>query len=116
MKVLLCSLLVAALAYGVDAKLHSTAVCVTGRTSSPVGGSAWSVSYNWQKNYEIDLKATQCACDHYKRRNTGNNQWDKCEDCTFDGLQCNSAEWHIGGDEMEYYCSEKCDAQGSETN
>lgn len=48
-----------------------------------MGGTGWSVSYNWDKNYEIDMKATQCACDYYKQRNTGDNQWDKCEDCTF---------------------------------
>ncbi|THX22908.1 hypothetical protein D6D12_08804 [Aureobasidium pullulans] len=100
----------------VDAKLHNSAVCVTGRTEAPIGGTGWSVSYNWQKNYEIDLKATECACDYYKQRNTGDNQWDKCEDCTYDGLQCNSAGWHIGGDEMNYYCTKKCSAQGSEAN
>ncbi|KAI5194648.1 hypothetical protein E4T39_08558 [Aureobasidium subglaciale] len=99
-----------------QAKLHNSAVCVTGRTEAPIGGTGWSVSYNWQKNYEIDITASKCACDHYKVRNTGDKQWDKCEDCTFDGLQCNSAGWHIGGDEMTYYCSEKCGAQGSEAN
>ncbi|THX08480.1 hypothetical protein D6C77_05895, partial [Aureobasidium pullulans] len=116
MKIVLCSLFLAALSYRVDAKLHNSAVCVTGRTEAPIGGTGWSVSYNWQKNYEIDLKATECACGYYKQRNTGDNQWDKCEDCTYDGLQCNSAGWHIGGDEMNYYCTKKCSAQGSEAN
>ncbi|TIA49763.1 hypothetical protein D6C83_04818 [Aureobasidium pullulans] len=108
MKIVLCSLFLAALSYRVDAKLHNSAVCVTGRTEAPIGGTGWSVSYNWQKNYEIDLKATECACGYYKQRNTGDNQWDKCEDCTYDGLQCNSAGWHIGGDEVR-----KESAQGS---
>lgn len=102
MKIVLCSLFLAALSYRygvpillllpgnqltvcfrVDAKLHNSAVCVTGRTEAPIGGTGWSVSYNWQKNYEIDLKATECACGYYKQRNTGDNQWDKCEDCTY---------------------------------
>ncbi|KEQ94875.1 hypothetical protein AUEXF2481DRAFT_80510 [Aureobasidium subglaciale EXF-2481] len=116
LNVALCSLLLAAFGPGAQAKLHNSAVCVTGRTEAPIGGTGWSVSYNWQKNYEIDITASKCACDHYKVRNTGDKQWDKCEDCTFDGLQCNSAAWHIGGDEMNYYCTEKCGAQGSEAN
>ncbi|KAG7148289.1 hypothetical protein HYQ46_002851 [Verticillium longisporum] len=79
------------LAGGALADLHNVTVCVTNRKSAPIGGTGWS-------------------------RNTGNKRWDKCPDCTFDGLGCNSAGWHIGGDEMNYYCSKKCGAQGSEAN
>ncbi|OJD32233.1 uncharacterized protein BKCO1_4000098 [Diplodia corticola] len=110
-------LAVLTMAAGSYAALHTAAVCVSNRVSSTVGGTAWSVSYNWQTSYEVLPDATKCACDLYKARNTGNNQWDQCPDCTFgDGLACNSAGKHIGGDEMEYYCSEKCGAQGSEAD
>lgn len=27
--------------------------------------------------------ATKCACEAYRNRNTGDNQWDQCPDCTF---------------------------------
>ncbi|KAK7409591.1 hypothetical protein QQX98_008253 [Neonectria punicea] len=101
---------------GALADLHNAAACVTNRKSSPVGGTGWSVSYTWAKSYEILPDATRCACNYYRNRNTGNKQWDKCPDCTFDGTVCNSAGWHIGGDEMNYYCSKKCGAQGSEAN
>ncbi|CRK06995.1 hypothetical protein BN1723_006580 [Verticillium longisporum] len=104
------------LAGGALADLHKVAVCVTNRKSAPIGGTGWSASYNWAKNYEILPEATRCACNLYRQRKTGNKQWDKCRDCTFDGLGCNSAGWHIGGDEMNYYCSKKCGAQGSEAN
>ncbi|KAF6808461.1 hypothetical protein CSOJ01_07504 [Colletotrichum sojae] len=102
----------------VTADLHKTAVCVGGRTSSPIGGTPYSPSYNWVKNYEILPDATKCACEMYKNRNTGDNQWDKCPDCTFfkDGLGCNSEAWHIGGDEFTYYCEKKCSAQGAEAD
>lgn len=103
-------------ATGVFADLHSSAVCVDNRSESPSGGTAWSVSYSWVKDYEILPDATKCACDYYKNRNTGDNQWDQCPDCTFDGLGCNSAAWHIGGDEFTYYCEKKCGAQGAEAN
>ncbi|KAF6829614.1 hypothetical protein CMUS01_08102 [Colletotrichum musicola] len=106
----------AALAAGATAALHKTAVCVGGRTSSPIGGTPYSPSYNWVKNYEILPDATKCACEMYKNRNTGDNQWDKCPDCTFDGLGCNSEAWHIGGDEFTYYCEKKCGAQGAEAD
>ncbi|KAK9417308.1 hypothetical protein SUNI508_08888 [Seiridium unicorne] len=101
---------------GIMADLHSSAVCVKNRVETPVGGTGWSVSYNWAKNYEILPDATKCACNYYKQRNTGNQQWDQCPDCTFDGLGCNSVGKHIGGDEMDYYCNKKCGAQGAEGN
>ncbi|KAL0938075.1 uncharacterized protein CTRU02_207806 [Colletotrichum truncatum] len=87
------------------ADLHNNAFCVTSRTN-----------FEGAKKYEILPEATRCACERYKYRNTGNKQWDKCPDCTFDGLSCLSADWHIGGDEMTYYCEEKCGAQGAEAN
>lgn len=82
----------------VFADLHSSAVCVDNRSESPVGGTAWSVSYSWVKNYEILPDATKCACDYYKNRNTGDNQWDQCPDCTFVGR-------HLGNmDEYRLTC------------
>ncbi|KAH7353581.1 hypothetical protein B0T11DRAFT_356771 [Plectosphaerella cucumerina] len=107
---------VLALAAGVTADLHNVAVCVDQRTSSPIGGTGSSVSYNWAKAYVLNPTATKCACDLYKRRNTGNKQWDQCPDCWFDGVYCNSGSWHIGGDEMDFYCSKRCGAQGAEAN
>jgi len=59
------------------------AVCVTGRKYSQIGGTPFSPSYTWSKDYEILPDETKCACDLYKQRNTGNNQWDQCPDCTF---------------------------------
>ncbi|GJC85529.1 hypothetical protein ColTof4_03918 [Colletotrichum tofieldiae] len=106
----------AVLAAGVTADLHHQAVCVKNRVESPVGGTPWSVSYTWSNNYEILADATKCACDYYKNRNTGSKQWDQCPDCEFDGMTCNSKDWHIGGDEMNYYCTKKCGAEGAEAN
>ncbi|GKT73607.1 hypothetical protein ColTof4_06030 [Colletotrichum tofieldiae] len=60
-----------------------SAVCVTDRTSQPVGGTPFSVSYTWSENYEILPDATKCACGYYRNRNTGNEQWDQCPDCQF---------------------------------
>ncbi|GJC97448.1 hypothetical protein ColKHC_06274 [Colletotrichum higginsianum] len=83
------------------AKLHSSAVCVTARKYGSTGnGTPWGITYGSYKDYEILPDATKCACNYYKNRNTGNNQWDKCPDCTF----------------MNYYCEKKCGAQGSEAN
>ncbi|OJJ42222.1 hypothetical protein ASPZODRAFT_162308 [Penicilliopsis zonata CBS 506.65] len=106
-----------ALASGAVANLHDMAVCVVDREEyyvAPVGGIG--TSYSWSKDYTIDTTATECACNYYKARNTGDKQWDKCPDCTFDGTYCNSAGWHIGGDEMNYYCKDLCHAEGSEAN
>ncbi|KAJ5361249.1 hypothetical protein N7541_002093 [Penicillium brevicompactum] len=102
---------------GTFAKLHNVAVCVTNRRETPPpGGNSFSPTQPWYKEYNIAIEATKCACDLYNRRNTGDQQWDKCPDCTFDGNFCNSAGWHIGGDEMTYYCEKKCGAQGAEAN
>ncbi|KAF4978921.1 hypothetical protein FZEAL_4807 [Fusarium zealandicum] len=98
------------------ADLHNIAVCVTDRKMGHVGGTPWSVSYTWSKNYEMLPDATKCACEAYKRRNQGDEQWNTCPDCSFDGTYCNSVDWHIGGKEMNYYCTKICGAQGSEAN
>ncbi|KAH7006750.1 hypothetical protein EDB80DRAFT_684019 [Ilyonectria destructans] len=108
--------LLALAAEGVNAGLHNAAVCVENVKVTHKGGYPWKLSYDWNETYEINTAATQCACNYYLHRNTGNHQWDKCPDCTFDGTACNSAGWHIGGDEMNYYCTQKCGAQGSEAN
>ncbi|KAJ5107114.1 hypothetical protein N7456_003789 [Penicillium angulare] len=96
------------------ADLHNVAVCISDRKYSEIGGTPFSPSYTWSKEYEILPDATKCACDYYKQRNTGDKQWDQCPDCTFDGTYCNSAGWHIGGDEMTYYCHDLCHAEGAE--
>lgn len=65
------------------ADTHSVAVCVSNRKYSEIGGTPFSVSYTWAKEYEILTDATECACDYYRNRNTGDKQWDQCPDCTF---------------------------------
>ncbi|USW53629.1 hypothetical protein Slin15195_G069480 [Septoria linicola] len=118
MRVTSFTLLAASLAVGTLADLHNVAVCVTGRTFKNPGGSPFSPSMVYYKDYEVLAEATECACGYYKNRNTGNQWWDKCPDCTYnveDGY-CHSDEWHIGGDEMEHYCTKYCGAQGSEAN
>ena len=69
--------------YSASADLHWAAACVDGRTSSPIGGTPFSVSYNWAKNFIMNPGATQCACNYYRNRNTGGKHWDRCPDCTF---------------------------------
>ncbi|KAH7066675.1 hypothetical protein BKA63DRAFT_495583 [Paraphoma chrysanthemicola] len=63
-----------------------------------------------QEEEEANSKATEDACARYRNRNTGNNQWDKCPDCTpgvrGDVRVCNSPAKHIGGDEWDYYCKQ----------
>jgi hypothetical protein len=49
----------------VAAKMHRAGVCVRSSTGPKV--------------YHED--ATKAACDAYKKRNTGDNQWDQCPDC-----------------------------------
>ncbi|PSN65047.1 hypothetical protein BS50DRAFT_645036 [Corynespora cassiicola Philippines] len=82
----------------VTADLHNFAVCANNRD----GG-----------DFTLLKEATECACNYYKNRNTGNKQWDQCPDCTFNGMECHSAGWHIGGDEMYHYCTTYCHAEGS---
>ncbi|KAH9882757.1 hypothetical protein J1614_000123 [Plenodomus biglobosus] len=100
------------------ADLHKFAVCIYGLTSTPIGGSPFSVSYNWAKKFSINSEATKCACDLYRQRNTGTNQWDVCPDCTYNAeyAQCESAGYHIGGDEMKHYCVDRCQAEGAESS
>ncbi|XPS70768.1 hypothetical protein M3J09_002970 [Ascochyta lentis] len=109
------SVLVPLIGYAV-ADRHNYAVCVTGRVYEAVGGTPFSPSQTWAKNFEILPDATKCACDAYRLRNTGGEKWDTCPDCTFDGLQCSSNDWHIGGDEFTYYCEEVCHANGAEAS
>ncbi|KAH6988918.1 hypothetical protein BKA56DRAFT_652408 [Ilyonectria sp. MPI-CAGE-AT-0026] len=92
-------------------RLHHAASCRGDRIDSPIGGTAWSVSYNWQTTYEIMVDATKCACRYYHARTAGHN----CPDCTYNDSQlaCTSAGGLIGGDEMNYYCEKKCGAKGS---
>ncbi|KAK1142944.1 hypothetical protein N8T08_007185 [Aspergillus melleus] len=90
------SLLASTLAIGVFADLHYTGVCY----DSP--GKGVSV-YN--------KAATEKACAAYKKRNTGDKQWDQCPDCTLLNDQdllyyCQSEGQHIGGDELNYYCKQ----------
>ncbi|UPK97584.1 hypothetical protein LCI18_008519 [Fusarium solani-melongenae] len=103
-------------ASGANADLHRSAACVSNRKTSPIGGTPWSPSYNWKTSYEVLPDATRCACNLYRNRNTGNKKWDKCPDCTFDGIICGSKNGHIGGDEFTYYCEKKCGAQGAEAD
>ncbi|KAF4460669.1 hypothetical protein FALBO_12542 [Fusarium albosuccineum] len=69
----------------VHADLHKSAACVSSRDGS---------------TFELLPNATSCACGFYLNRNTRQNHWDQCPDCTFDGTICNSADGHIGGDEL----------------
>ncbi|EFQ32698.1 hypothetical protein CGRA01v4_09368 [Colletotrichum graminicola] len=99
------------------AKLHSAAVCVKNRQYGSTGnGTPAGITYGSYTSYEIATDATQCACTHYKNRHTGSHQWDSCPDCHFDGIQCLSDGWHIGGDEMTYYCENLCGSEGAEAN
>ncbi|CCF31957.1 hypothetical protein CH063_04436, partial [Colletotrichum higginsianum] len=64
-----------------------------------------------------DFEATECACELYKTRNTGNKPWDSCPDCFYNPVRvCHSGNRRIGGDEFEHYCSKRCGAQGSRAN
>ncbi|CAI6337613.1 unnamed protein product [Periconia digitata] len=74
------------------AELHTNGVCY-----KSVGGQA-----------VYDEAATVASCGNYFMRNTGGEQWDTCPDCVMVKTgamnHCNSAGWHIGGDEWTYYC------------
>ncbi|KAF2174730.1 hypothetical protein K469DRAFT_725304 [Zopfia rhizophila CBS 207.26] len=92
-----CSLiltLVAFLSTSVLADLHASGLCVDNISGKSV--------------YNAD--ATTQACTSYLNRNTGSKQWDTCPDCqvsTVGGLTfCHSEAWHIGGDELSYYCKQ----------
>ncbi|THV50438.1 hypothetical protein BGAL_0150g00010 [Botrytis galanthina] len=75
------------------ADLHTNGICVD--TKSDV--------------YVYNADATAKTCTNYYNRNTGSEQWDTCPDCTMitTGVpHCESAGWHIGGDELNYYCQQ----------
>ncbi|CCD44420.1 hypothetical protein ACHAPC_002499 [Botrytis cinerea] len=75
------------------ADLHTNGICVDYKGGANV--------------YNAD--ATAATCTNYKNRNTGSKQWDQCPDCTMitTGIpHCQSADWHIGGDELSYYCKQ----------
>ncbi|KAF3037523.1 hypothetical protein E8E12_007551 [Didymella heteroderae] len=88
----------------VAADLHSDAVCVDWKGSVAVYNEA----------------ATKAACGNYKVRNTGDKQWDSCPDCEMRVIgnlnTCHSDAWHIGGDEINYYCEKINGAGGSFAN
>ncbi|KAJ5103583.1 hypothetical protein N7532_004112 [Penicillium argentinense] len=96
MKTFSVSLVIAAFAAGALADLHTQGVCI----DTPGEG------------VEVYNKAaTEKACDAYKNRNTGSNQWDQCPDCTLKNEKdllyyCESQGSHIGGDELHYYCTQ----------
>ncbi|KAK2067301.1 hypothetical protein P8C59_001055 [Phyllachora maydis] len=92
----------ALLAAGTAASLHSIGACVGKRSIK-----GWTL---------LLLEETKCACDHYTARQKGSEWWNSCPDCYFDGTFCNSPNWHIGGDELNYYCEELCHASSSEAN
>ncbi|OLN95487.1 hypothetical protein CCHL11_05115 [Colletotrichum chlorophyti] len=99
------------------ARLHSFAVGIQSVKKGSMGnGTPYGMGYAPWTQYEIYQAATDCACHYYGNRNTGNQWWDKCQDCKFDGLQCKSPEWRISGDEITYYCQKKCGASGADTN
>lgn len=80
----------------VIADLHYQMACVNDRDYKDNGQDGVATSFT------INADATGCACNYYLHRNTGRNQWDKCPDCWFDGTFCNSAGWHMGGDEVSF--------------
>ncbi|CAG5177610.1 uncharacterized protein ALTATR162_LOCUS8311 [Alternaria atra] len=78
----------------VNADLHKEGLCI-----DKIGGQ-----------YVYNADATKKACDAYLQRNTGDKQWDKCPDCKMTEVGklnlCQSLENHIGGDELNYYCTQ----------
>ncbi|TGO33981.1 hypothetical protein BHYA_0218g00140 [Botrytis hyacinthi] len=71
------------------ADLHSNGICVDNRNGV----------------YVYNADATAKTCTDYFNRNTGSEQWDTCLDCTLitTGVpHCESAGWHIGGDEVSF--------------
>ncbi|KAK2041718.1 hypothetical protein LZ31DRAFT_385737 [Colletotrichum somersetense] len=66
--------------------------------------------------WRFDTDATTYACERYRNRNRGDEQWNKCPDCKMDAADldshvgtpaCFSWGWHLGGDEFDYYCGLK---------
>ncbi|KAJ4319167.1 hypothetical protein N0V94_004040 [Neodidymelliopsis sp. IMI 364377] len=96
-------LLATLLAPFVTADVHTDAVCIDKK-----GGNVYNEA------------ATKAACGNYKERNTGDKQWDQCPDCEMRLVGnlnvCHSDGSHIGGDELNYYCTEINGAGGSLAN
>ncbi|QDS73712.1 hypothetical protein FKW77_003460 [Venturia effusa] len=90
-----------ALIAGVFADVHQYGLCYYGPASSAGYHEA----------------ATKAACAAYKKRNQGTQQWNTCPDCALAGTPpaCHSPAFHIGGDEMSYYCKQ-AGAAGSFAN
>lgn len=60
------------------------------------------MSSNLSQNV-YSASGTAAACAAYLARDTGDEVWDTCPDCTMvggDAPHCSSAEQHIGGDEV----------------
>ncbi|KAA8650179.1 hypothetical protein EYZ11_008509 [Aspergillus tanneri] len=98
----ICSVAVAStLAIGALADLHFTRICYDSPASK----------------VQVHRKvATDHVCTWYQNRNTGDEKWDQCLDCTAKTDQdlryyCQFEGQHIG-DELSYYC-EKTGAAGS---
>ncbi|KAN0090129.1 hypothetical protein V8E51_018708, partial [Hyaloscypha variabilis] len=73
------------------ADLHQNAVCIDSTDAGDV----------------LNVDATTTACGYYFMRNKGTEQWNTCPDCIMldtPSIHCNSEAWHIGGDEITYYC------------
>ncbi|KAH6679988.1 hypothetical protein F5X68DRAFT_193053 [Plectosphaerella plurivora] len=68
------------------------------------------------RSYGDNAAATRKACAAYRARNTGNEWWDKCPDCSvgqrrtsdpnYCVTSCESPAGHLGGDEWLYYCKQ----------
>ncbi|KAF6837995.1 hypothetical protein CMUS01_04826 [Colletotrichum musicola] len=92
------------------AVLVAAVACATG-VAADLHNVAWCADRDFkglQESNPANTAATEQACAKYRQRNTGNEQWDQCPDCTpsyrGDLRVCNSVGWHIGGDEWDYYC------------
>ncbi|KAE9366238.1 hypothetical protein N431DRAFT_472787 [Stipitochalara longipes BDJ] len=73
------------------ADLHQNAFCIDSTDAGDV----------------LNEAATTTACGYYFMRNKGTEQWNTCPDCVMldtPSIHCNSEAWHIGGDEITYYC------------
>ncbi|CAG8958358.1 hypothetical protein HYFRA_00011035 [Hymenoscyphus fraxineus] len=61
-----------------------------------------------KENYNIyNANATKSACDEYKKRNTGIEQWQTCPDCLIietEPPHCESLGSHMGEKEFQEYC------------
>ncbi|WYZ43412.1 hypothetical protein EsH8_VI_001111 [Colletotrichum jinshuiense] len=94
-----------------SAVLIAAIACATGAVAD-LHSYAWCADRTFEGINESNPEnndATKIACGKYRNRNTGNQQWDKCPDCSTsfrgDVLVCNSPAKHIGGDEWNYYCT-----------